>query len=67
MADNPADGPATEPEIEVTPEIIEAGVEKLYEFDLHEPFRDELRKGVVAVFLEMLRHRHLSPRTEPLP
>ena len=53
-----ADPKADKDEIEITPEMIEAGVEKLFEFDIQQPFRAEMRDAVAAVFREMLRHRH---------
>lgn len=45
------------PEIEVTPAMIEAGVDKLSEFDLEQPSREELRRALRAAFVDMLRHR----------
>lgn len=48
-------------EIEVTPEMIEAGVEKLYEFDITLPIKEEMMAAVTAVFLEMLRCQREYP------
>lgn len=57
MDDRKNDRPAKECVIEVTPEMTDAGVDKLYEFDITLPYREEMKKAVAAVFLEMLRHR----------
>lgn len=43
-----------EPEIEVTPAMIEAGVDTLYRFDITEPVRPDMDEAVKAVFLAML-------------
>jgi hypothetical protein len=54
MCDRPAysDEVATN-EIEVTPEMIEVGLATLYEFPITEPFEDEMRKAVCAVYKSM--------------
>ena len=52
----------TEPEeIEVTPEMIEAGLEALYCFPITEPDDASMKKAVVAVFSAMLSVRELAP------
>jgi hypothetical protein len=48
------------PEIEITPEMIEAGFAKLYEFDITHPMEGEMREAVRDVFLSMLRARPKS-------
>ena len=40
--------------MEITPEMIEAGLNSLYEFHISEPDRDELREAVAAVFRAMI-------------
>ena len=46
------------PEIEVTPEMIEAGVDELYGHPIMEPNDDVLAETVKAVFCRMLEvHR----------
>lgn len=53
-------------EIEVTPEMIEAGLEKLYEFDITCPVDAEMRLAVAAVFVEMLQcHGKRRVATQP--
>ena len=48
---NPADRPAlTEDEIEITPEMIEAGVEILYAYDRESAIAEET---IVAIYLAM--------------
>ena len=53
---------AAEPdgEVEITPEMIEAGFAKLYEFDITHPMEGEMREAVRDVFLSMLRARPKS-------
>ena len=46
---------APEHEIEITPEMIEAGRETLYGFRITEPFEDEMNEAVAAVYLAMVR------------
>jgi hypothetical protein len=46
---------APEHEIEVTPAMIEAGREALYDFDIMEPYEEEMRKAVAAVYRAMVR------------
>lgn len=41
-------------EIEVTPEMIEAGVDELYRHDILEPKRVEMKVAVSEVFRAML-------------
>ena len=49
----PAGGvPATD-EIEITSEMIEAGVDELYCFDITEPRLNEMRIAVAAIFRRM--------------
>jgi hypothetical protein len=43
----------TENQIEITPEMIEAGLNRLYEFHITEPDSDEMRDAVAAVFRAM--------------
>lgn len=38
---------------EVTPAMVDAGLDKLYEFDITEPLETEMRKAVAAVYLAM--------------
>jgi hypothetical protein len=52
---------APEQEIEVTPEMIEAGLATLYEFDITEPFESEMREAVAAVYRAMCSI-HRPPR-----
>jgi hypothetical protein len=40
---------------EVTPEMIEAGREALYKFDIMHPTEEEMREAVRAVFVSMLQ------------
>lgn len=40
-------------EIEITPEMIRAGVDVLWDFDLMHPTEDELQKAVGAVYRAM--------------
>lgn len=40
-------------DIQVTPEMIEAGMEELFCHDIQEPYEDEMRKAVAAVFRVM--------------
>lgn len=54
MADRPAT-PADE--IEITPEMIEAGLEALYGFPITEPTEAEMRVAVAEVFRTMARLR----------
>jgi hypothetical protein len=42
-------------EIEVTPEMVEAGLEELYKFPIIDPWEDQLREAVTRVFLAMSR------------
>jgi hypothetical protein len=50
-------------EIEVTPEMIEAGIDKLYDLpELLGPSPEQLREAVRAVFNEMLRVYGLQQR-----
>jgi hypothetical protein len=44
-------------ELEITPEMIEAGRERLYEFEITDPSRDEMNEAVKAVFRAMLLAR----------
>ena len=46
---------APEAEIEVTSEMIEAGLDTLYEFDITEPREAEMRKAVTEVYRTMVR------------
>lgn len=59
-----ADRPASkELEIEITPEMIEAGIDELAKFDVFPPIRSELRPAIRRVFLEMLKeYRRTDPR-----
>ena len=43
------------PEIEITPEMIEAGLGALFRFHISEPDDDEMREAVAAVFRSMIR------------
>jgi hypothetical protein len=52
--DSVGDRPATKSrieEIEVTPEMIEAGLAALYRFPITEPFESEMRKAVECIKL----------------
>ncbi len=42
---------------EITPEMIEAGLSKLYEFDITSPTDSEMREAVKSVFVSMLLSR----------
>lgn len=44
----------TTDEIEVTPEMIEAGVERLYCFPITEPDEDSMRAAVAEVYRVMV-------------
>lgn len=44
-------------EMEITPEMIEAGLRVLWRCDLSCPDRDELKLALGEIFLEMLRSR----------
>ena len=58
MADRPAN---PDKEIEITPAMIEAGVEKTYYFDTSEPMSDEEKhRFVVDIFKSMLSARSKS-------
>ena len=47
-----------DPEVEVTPEMIEAGVDELYGYPIMEPNDDVLVEAVKVVFCRMLEvHR----------
>jgi hypothetical protein len=50
----------SETEIEITPAMIEAGLSKLYEFDITQPDPDELRIAVAAVYRAAHAVRHKS-------
>jgi hypothetical protein len=54
MCDRPAQGDevATN-EIEITPEMIEAGLNALYGFPITEPFESEMREAVATVYRAM--------------
>lgn len=41
-------------EIEITPEMIEAGVDELYCFDMQRQDDDEMREAIASVFNVML-------------
>jgi hypothetical protein len=45
---------ATEPEIEITDKMIEAGINTLYDFHITEPEDREMREAVAAVFKAMI-------------
>lgn len=51
-------------EIEITPEMIEAGMEELFRHDIQEPCEDEMREAVAAVFRVMA---NLESNAEPKP
>jgi hypothetical protein len=61
-----ADRAANE-EIEITPEMIDAGFAKLYEFDISHPMEAEMREAVRSVFLSMLLARQKSHSSKPQP
>jgi hypothetical protein len=44
-------------ECEITPEMIEAGLDELYSHDITEPRRAEMREAVRAVFAAMCAAR----------
>ena len=50
---------APEKEIEVTSEMIEAGLEEIYRFTISEPTDDEMREAVRAVYVVMVRKNKL--------
>jgi hypothetical protein len=43
--------------VEITPEMVEAGLITLYEFDIGQPTDHEMRRAVRAVFVSMLQRR----------
>ena len=53
--------------IEVTPEMIEAGVDELYRYGPSEPFEEKMKKAVAAVYRVMasvpLRASTARPRS----
>jgi hypothetical protein len=49
----------------VTPEMIEAGLVALYNFDIMHPMEAEMREAVKAVFLSMLQSRQKYPEIVP--
>lgn len=51
MADRPAR--EKEDEIEITPEMIEAGLDELYNHDITEPRKDDMRLAVRSVYSAM--------------
>jgi hypothetical protein len=57
--DKPGDRPThkAEDEIEVTPAMIEAGVDVFYDYDMLGPGNEELRDAVRKCFLAMWRER----------
>ena len=46
-------GEAGAPEIEISPEMIEAGVDVLFSFPITDPSESEMRMAVGAVFVAM--------------
>jgi hypothetical protein len=52
---------SSETEIEVTPAMIEAGLERLYEFDITQPDPAELRLAVEAVLRAGLESHRKCP------
>lgn len=60
-ADRPAIAQADESEIEITPEMIEAGIDKLYDLpELLGPSREELGEALKCAFHAMLSaHREI--------
>jgi hypothetical protein len=50
VAHDRATGAPAEKEIEITPEMIEAGMSALYDFPITEPFESEMREAVAAVY-----------------
>jgi hypothetical protein len=58
-ADSSAGAPANE--IEITPEMIEAGLEALYRFPIEDPFESEMRKAVAAVYRAMVSRSTRTP------
>lgn len=44
-------------EIEITPEMIAAGVDALYQFDINEPTQAEMEHAVRSVFVVMFEAR----------
>ena len=56
--------PEKRAEVEITPEMIEAGLECLWGFPVTEPTEGEMREAVKAVFIAMLAARaELSARS----
>ena len=58
MVDRPAH---SESEIEVTPEMIEAGTNALLEYNIDSFNPVEIRKGVCASFLAMMKFHFPKP------
>jgi hypothetical protein len=60
---------STETEIEVTPEMVEAGLNELWSHDLCEARKEEFRVAVVAAFSAMMsaheRERRRSGLSQP--
>lgn len=54
MPDRPTRASVKIEDLEITPTMIEAGLECLYGFDITEPRRSEMREAVKAVFIAML-------------
>lgn len=50
-------------EVEITPEMIEAGLEELYKHPVMEPDDGTMREAVKCVFKRMMASRRLSRRT----
>lgn len=57
MTDRPAH---TEDEIEVTPEMIEAGIDEMWGYDLDTFKRDEWRQAIKYAFIRMKRLERLN-------
>ena len=52
---DPVEAGAPEKEIEITPEMIEAGATELYRHDLDLWEKEKVRRAVADIFLSMLR------------
>ena len=50
--------------IEITPEMIDAGLERLFRFHLSDPDELELRRAVAEVFSAMMEARPESRRAD---
>ena len=61
MVTESGDRPTLTDEIEITPEMIEAGLSELWNHDITEPRESEMREAVRAVYFAMRTSREQTP------